>query len=96
MPDGLLLSFLGFLLGSTVLVWTSTGLAAWFARGSWPDGVTFGHTPLAVRHLIGGPQDLPGAWPETPPAQLSGYGLFWGLFIGQLMVLVVLAVFVVG
>ncbi|AZM57743.1 type VI secretion protein [Streptomyces sp. WAC 01529] len=96
MPDGLLLSFLGFLLGSTVLVWTSTGLAAWFARGAWPDGVTFGHTPLAVRHLIGGPQDLPGAWPETPPGQLSGYGLFWGLFIGQLMVLVVLAVFVVG
>ncbi|QEV22384.1 type VI secretion protein [Streptomyces alboniger] len=96
MPDGLLLSFLGFLLGSTVLVWTSTRLAARFARGAWPDGVTFGNTPLAVRHLIGSPQDLPGAWPATPAAQLSGYGLFWGLFIGQLMVLIVLMVFVTG
>ncbi|WP_030795301.1 type IV secretory system conjugative DNA transfer family protein [Streptomyces sp. NRRL S-920] len=95
-PDGLLLSFLGFLLGSTVLVWTSTKLAARFARGAWPDKVTFGNTPVAVRHLIGSPQDLPGAWPATPPAQLPGYGLFWGLFIGQLMVLIVLMVFVMG
>ncbi|WP_223775491.1 type VI secretion protein [Streptomyces sp. 135] len=95
-PDGLLLGVLGFLLVSTVLVWSATNLAALFAHGAWPDRVTFGHTPLAVRHLVGDPQDLPGAWPETPPAQLSGYGLFWGLFIGQLMVLVVLAVFVMG
>ncbi|MFE0174400.1 type VI secretion protein [Streptomyces sp. NPDC059002] len=95
-PDGLLVGFLGLLLGSTVLVWTSTGLSALFAHGSWPDGVSFRHTPLSVRHLIGQPHDLPGAWPETPPGQLSGYGLFWGLFIGQLMVLVVLTVFVMG
>ncbi|MFJ2774014.1 type IV secretory system conjugative DNA transfer family protein [Streptomyces sp. NPDC087300] len=95
-PDGLLVGFLGFLLGSTVLVWSATGLSGWFAHGSWPEHVTFGHTPLSVRHLIGRPHDLPGAWPDTPPAQLSGYGLFWGLFIGQLMVLVVLTVFVMG
>ncbi|MGA4849815.1 type IV secretory system conjugative DNA transfer family protein [Streptomyces sp. G5(2025)] len=95
-PDGLLLGVLGFLLVSTALVWSSTKLAAWFAHGASPDRVTFGHTPLAVRHLIGDPQDLPGARPETPAGQLSGYGLFWGLFIGQLLVLIVLAVFVVG
>ncbi|WP_309030710.1 type VI secretion protein [Streptomyces alfalfae] len=95
-PDALLLGLLGFLLGSTVLAWSSTGLGGRFAHGAWPENVTFGHTPLAVRHLIGNPQDLAGAWPETPAEQLSGYGLFWGLFIGQLMVLLVLTVFVVG
>ncbi|CAM5532811.1 hypothetical protein SALBM135S_00911 [Streptomyces alboniger] len=95
-PDALLLGILGFLLGATVLAWSATGLAGRFAHGAWPENVTFGHTPLAVRHLFGNPQDLAGAWPETPAGQLSGYGLFWGLFIGQLMVLVVLTVFVVG
>jgi hypothetical protein len=49
-----------------------------------------------MRHLIGKPHDIAGAWPDTPASQLSGYGLFWGLFIGQLMVLLVLAVFVMG
>ena len=95
-PDGLLLGILAFLLGMTLLVWTATGLAGLFAKGSWPDGVTFTRTPLAMRHLIGQPHDIPGAWPETPDTQLSGYGLFWGLFIGQLMVLFVLTVFAMG
>ncbi|MFI5994206.1 type VI secretion protein [Streptomyces sp. NPDC051362] len=95
-PDGLLIGVLGFLLGMTLMVWTATGLAGLFARGAWPDAVTFPRTPLAMRHLIGAPHDLPGAWPDTPAAQLSGYGLFWGLFIGQLMVLLVLTVFVMG
>ncbi|MFI6491518.1 type VI secretion protein [Streptomyces sp. NPDC050564] len=95
-PDGLLVGVLAFLLGMTLMVWTATGLAAWFARGAWPDAVTFSHTPLAMRHLIGRPHDITGAWPDTPAAQLSGYGLFWGLFIGQLMVLLVLTVFVMG
>ena len=49
-----------------------------------------------MRHLIAQPHDIPGAWPDTPPVELSGYGLFWGLFIGQLMILVVLTVFVLG
>ncbi|ELS54359.1 type IV secretory system conjugative DNA transfer family protein [Streptomyces viridochromogenes] len=95
-PDGLLIGLLGFLLGMTLLVWTATGLAALFAHGSWPDGVTFTRTPLAMRYLIEEPHDIPGAWPDTPAGQLSGYGLFWGLFIGQLMVLIVLTVFVMG
>ncbi|MFJ5995577.1 TraM recognition domain-containing protein [Streptomyces sp. NPDC092370] len=95
-PDGLLVGILAFLLGMTVLVWTATGLAALFAHGSWPSGVTFARTPLAMRGLIAQPHDIPGAWPGTPPGELSGYGLFWGLFIGQLMILVVLTVFVMG
>ncbi|MFE2066019.1 type IV secretory system conjugative DNA transfer family protein [Streptomyces sp. NPDC059467] len=95
-PDGLLIGILGFLLGITALVWTATGLAAWFAHGSWPSTVSLTHTPPAMRHLIGEPHDIAGAWPDTPAAQLSGWGLFWGLFIGQLMVLVVLSVFVLG
>ncbi|GAB2752668.1 TraM recognition domain-containing protein [Streptomyces bullii] len=92
-PDGLLIGILAFLLGMTLLVWTATGLAGRFAHGSWPRGVTFTRTPLAMRHLITRPQDITGAWPDTPPGQLPGYGLFWGLFIGQLMVLFVLTVF---
>ncbi|MGF0174954.1 type IV secretory system conjugative DNA transfer family protein [Streptomyces sp. Marseille-Q5077] len=95
-PDGLLIGLLAFLLGMTLLVWTATGLAGLFAHGSWPAGVTFARTPLAMRSLVAQPHDIPGAWPETPDGQLSGYGLFWGLFIGQLMVLVVLTVFVLG
>ncbi|PKT67715.1 type VI secretion protein [Streptomyces populi] len=95
-PDGLLIGVLGFLLGMTLMVWTATGLAGWFSRGAWPDAITFTRTPLAMRHLIGEPHDIVGAWPDTPASQLSGYGLFWGLFIGQLMVLLVLAVFVMG
>ncbi|MER7897340.1 TraM recognition domain-containing protein [Streptomyces sp. NPDC096046] len=95
-PDGLLVGVLAFLLGMTVLVWTATGLAALFAHGSWPSGVTFTRTPPAMRGLIAEPHDIPGAWPGTPPGELSGYGLFWGLFIGQLLILVVLTVFVMG
>ncbi|MGW0424825.1 type IV secretory system conjugative DNA transfer family protein [Streptomyces sp. NPDC003015] len=95
-PDGLLVGILAFLLGMTLLVWTATGLAGLFAHGDWPSGVTFTRTPPAMRHLIGRPQDIPGAWPDTPAGQLSGYGLVWGLFIGQLLVLVVLTIFVMG
>ncbi|MEU2427380.1 type VI secretion protein [Streptomyces sp. NPDC007851] len=95
-PDGLLIGILGFLLGITLLVWTATGLAAWFAHGSWPSTVTLTHTPPAMRHLVGEPHDVAGAWPDTPAARLSGWGLFWGLFLGQLMILLVLSVFVLG
>lgn len=95
-PDGLLVGLLGFLLGLTLLVWTATGLAGLFAHGAWPTGVTFTSTPLAMRSLASAPHDLPAAWPQTPPAELSGYGLFWGLAIGELMVLVVLTVFTLG
>ncbi|MFJ8946608.1 type IV secretory system conjugative DNA transfer family protein [Streptomyces sp. NPDC102395] len=95
-PDGLLVGILGFLLSMTLLVWTATGLAALFAHGSWPAGVTFTRTPLAMRHLVGRPHDIAGAWPQAHPTELSGYGLFWGLFIGQLMLVFVLTVFVLG
>ncbi|MFE6285521.1 type VI secretion protein [Streptomyces sp. NPDC057877] len=95
-PDGLLLGILAFLLGMTLLVWTATGLAALFSHGAWPTGVTFTRTPLAMRALVTEPHDIPAAWPDTPPGQLSGYGLFWGLFISQLMILLVLTIFVMG
>ncbi len=95
-PDGLLVSVLAFLLGLTLLVWTAAGLAALFTHGAWPDGVTLTRTPQAMRHLIAQPRDLPAAWPNTPPDALSGYGLFWGILISELLVAVVLMTFVIG
>ncbi|WP_406515420.1 type IV secretory system conjugative DNA transfer family protein [Streptomyces sp. NBC_00873] len=95
-PDGLLVGLLGFLLGLALLAWTATGLSGLFAHGAWPKGVTFTETPLAMRRLAAAPHDMPAAWPGTPADELSGYGLFWGLFIGELMVLMVLTVFVMG
>jgi hypothetical protein len=95
-PDGLLIALLGFLAGLTLLVWTATGLAGLFAHGAWPDRVTFTRAPVAIRSLITNPQGLPAAWPDTPAGQLSGYGLFWGLLISQLMILLVLTIFAMG
>ncbi|WP_435974877.1 type IV secretory system conjugative DNA transfer family protein [Streptomyces sp. Qhu_M48] len=94
--DGLLLSLFGLLLCLTVLVWTATGLAGLLAHGAWPQGVAYTGTPSALRSLVTAPTDLAAAWPATPPAQLSGYGLFWGLLIGEAMILLVLAVFALG
>lgn len=95
-PDGLLLGVISFLLGLTLLVWSATGLAGLFSHGAWPTGVSFVRTPKALRHLVTEPHDLAAAWPETPPEELSGYGLFWGILISQLMVLFVLTVFAIG
>ncbi|MGW0395220.1 type VI secretion protein [Streptomyces sp. NPDC003042] len=95
-PDGVLIGLLAFVLGLAVLVWSATGLAALFAHGAWPDTVTFTRTPEAVRALIAQPHGIAAAWPDTDPSALSGWGLFWGLFIGQLLVLLVLAVFALG
>ncbi|MGZ9931805.1 type VI secretion protein [Streptomyces sp. NC-S4] len=95
-PDGLLVGLLAFLLGLAVLVWSATGLAALLANGTWPDTVTFTRTPGAVRALIAQPHDIPAAWPDTDPAALSGWGLFWGLFVSQLLVMFVLTVFAIG
>ncbi|MFE3526101.1 TraM recognition domain-containing protein [Streptomyces sp. NPDC059161] len=95
-PDSLLVGLLAFLLGLTVLVWTATGLGGLFTHGAWPPGVSFTHSPMALRALVTAPHDLPAAWPDTPANALSGYGLFWGLLIGELMALVVLTVFVLG
>ncbi|AWZ08876.1 hypothetical protein DRB89_34905 [Streptomyces sp. ICC4] len=95
-PDGLLVGLLAFLLGLAVLIWTATGLAALFTKGAWPDTVTFTRTPTAVRSLIAQPQDIAAAWPDTAPSALSNWGLFWGLFISQLLVLLVLTIFLLG
>ncbi|MCB5911691.1 type VI secretion protein [Streptomyces sp. SF28] len=95
-PDSLLIGLLAFLLGLTLLVWTATGLAGLFTHGAWPDSVSYPGTPMALRHLVAAPHDLAAAWPETPKAQLSGYGLFWGILIGELMVLLVLTIFAMG
>ncbi|MGW1373987.1 TraM recognition domain-containing protein [Streptomyces sp. NPDC002446] len=95
-PDSLLVGLLAFLLGLTVLVWTATGLAGLFAHGAWPDGVSYPGTPVALRHLAAAPHDMAGAWPGTPKGQLSGYGLFWGILIGELLVLLVLTIFTMG
>ncbi|MFH8790088.1 hypothetical protein [Streptomyces roseoverticillatus] len=95
-PDGLLMAVIGLLLGMTLLVWGTTGLAALFAHGAWPEAVTLTRTPMAVRHLVTQPRNLHAAWPDTPAESLSGYGLFWGLLIGELLTLIVLGVFVVG
>jgi hypothetical protein len=95
-PDGLVVGVLGFLLGITVLSWTATGTAGLLAHGSWPTSLHFTRTPLAIRHLVGSPQDITGAWPASEPATLPRAGLFWGIFIGQLLLLFVLAVFLIG
>ncbi|MFH8573269.1 type IV secretory system conjugative DNA transfer family protein [Streptomyces sp. NPDC017993] len=95
-PDSLLVGLLAFLLGLTLLVWTATGIAGLLAHGSWPDGVTYPGTPMALRHLASAPHNLAAAWPATPKDQLSGYGLFWGILISQLMVLLVLTIFTLG
>lgn len=95
-PDGLLVGAIAFLIGITLLVWTATGLSALFSHGTWPGTVTFARTPVAMHHLIREPHDIAGAWPDTAAGSLSGYGLFWGLFIGQLLILLVLSIFVLG
>ncbi|MFE2427101.1 type IV secretory system conjugative DNA transfer family protein [Streptomyces sp. NPDC059373] len=95
-PDGLILGVIGFLLGMTVLLWTATGIAGLLSHGAWPAEVHFTRTPQAMRHLIGHPHDIAAAWPQSPPDALPGWGLFWGVFLGQLMVLFVLTVFVIG
>ncbi|MEU9198179.1 type IV secretory system conjugative DNA transfer family protein [Streptomyces hundungensis] len=96
MPDSLLVGLLAFLLGLTVLVWTATGLGGLFTQGAWPPGVSFTHSPMALRALVTAPHDLPAAWPDTPPSALSGYGLFWGLLIGELLIVIVLTIFALG
>ncbi|MFJ4641153.1 hypothetical protein ACIP69_37050 [Streptomyces hygroscopicus] len=95
-PDGLLIGSIALLLGLIGLVWSATGLSGLFARGAWPDNLTFMRTPVALRHLVEEPHDLAAAWPSTPKHQLSGYGLFWGIFISELMVLIVFTIFAIG
>ncbi|MFH0243652.1 type VI secretion protein [Streptomyces sp. HK10] len=95
-PDGLLLGLMGFLLGVTLLCWTAAGLAGLLAHGAWPQGVAFVHTPAAMRALVSEPGDLAAAWPGAQADALPGPGLFWGILIGQAMVLTVLGFFAIG
>ncbi|MER8041802.1 hypothetical protein ABTZ54_02885, partial [Streptomyces sp. NPDC094032] len=95
-PDGLVVGLLALLLGLVVLLWTATGLAALLTHGTWPPGITFTATPEAVRSLMTSPTDLPAAWPNTPPQTLPGYGLFWGVAIGEAMIMAVLTIFTLG
>ncbi len=95
-PDGLLLALIGVLLGVTVLVWSGTGIAALFAHGHWPGALHFTRTPVAMRELVTKPQDLSAAWPQVPRADLPRPGLFWGILVSEIMVLLVLVAFAVG
>ncbi len=95
-PDGMLLLLILFLLAVTALVWTGTGLAGLLSHGGWPDGLPFTRTPMAMRSLVGHPDDLSAAWPAAREADLPRPGLFWGLFISQIMILLVALVFVAG
>lgn len=95
-PDGALVGGLGLLLLLALFTWTATGLAGLLSHGSWPEGVTFSRTPTAMGALVGDPQDLAAAWPQASARQLSGHGLFWGLFIGQLLTALVLTVFLIS
>ncbi|MCQ4046013.1 type IV secretory system conjugative DNA transfer family protein [Streptantibioticus rubrisoli] len=95
-PDGLLVAIIGFLLGVTVLVWTGTGLAGLISHGHWPDDLHFTRTPVAMRELISQPKDMVAAWPQVPAADLPRPGLFWGVFIGEVLVLLVLLGFAIG
>ncbi|WP_410537871.1 type VI secretion protein [Streptomyces sp. KL2] len=95
-PDGLLLGLIGFLLGVTTLCWTAAGLAGLLAHGAWPRGVAFVRTPAAMRSLVSEPGDLAAAWPGAQAETLPGPGLFWGILIGQAMVLTVLGFLTAG
>ncbi len=95
-PDGLLLALIGLLLGVTVLVWTGTGLAALVERGRWPTGLHFTRTPVAIRQLATRPGDITAAWPQVAHGDLPRPGLFWGVLVGEVLVLLVLLVFAIG
>ncbi|GAA1901397.1 type IV secretory system conjugative DNA transfer family protein [Streptantibioticus ferralitis] len=95
-PDGLLVAVIGLLLGVTVLVWTGTGLAGLVTHGHWPHNLHFTRTPVAMRELISHPADLTAAWQQVPADDLPRPGLFWGVFIGEVLVLLVLAGFGIG
>jgi hypothetical protein len=92
LPDGLVVGLIALLLGVTLLVWTATGIAGLLSHGGWPSDVHFTRTPRAMRALAQQPHDVAAAWPGAAPGELPGSGLFWGVFVGQFMVLAVIAV----
>lgn len=91
-PDSLVLVVLGLLLSATVLVWSATGLAALLQHGGWPTDISVKGSAGAIRALASEPADVATAWPRAPAGELPRPGLFWGVFIGQLMLLCTAAV----
>lgn len=85
-PDGLIVGLLGLAVSITLLVWSSTGLAAWLRHGSWPAEVSFAGTAGAIRSLVGAPADVARAWPQADPAALPSASLLWLVFFAQLVV----------
>ncbi|MEZ0094557.1 TraM recognition domain-containing protein [Streptacidiphilus sp. EB129] len=90
-PDGAIIGLLGTLLGTTTLVWLSTALGGLLTHGHLPHPLPFGGTPTAIRHLATSPNDLPGAWPGTAPAELPSPFAFWTTFFVLLALLIALA-----
>ncbi|MFI1384780.1 hypothetical protein [Embleya sp. NPDC020886] len=90
-PDGLLIAGLLLLVAGTAVIWLSTGLAALASGKDWPDEVGYKNSALAMRSLLGDPDDLPHAWPDTPPGQLPSPTAFWWSF-GVVVLLVLVAV----
>jgi hypothetical protein len=95
-PDGLLVFVIVFLLGITALAWVGTGIAGLLAHGHWPGALHFTATPEAMRELAVKPADLHDAWPQVPVGDLPRPGLFWGVFISEVLVLLVVAGFAVS
>ncbi|WP_406297869.1 hypothetical protein OG948_20190 [Embleya sp. NBC_00888] len=89
-PDGLLIAGLLLLIAGTAVIWLSTGLAALASGKDWPDGVTYRRSALAMRSVFGTPDDLPRAWPDTPPGQLPTPTAFWVSF-GFVVLLLLIA-----
>uniref|UniRef100_UPI000A88019D EamA family transporter n=1 Tax=Actinacidiphila rubida TaxID=310780 RepID=UPI000A88019D len=96
LPDGLIVGVIAFLLGVTLLVWTATGVAGLLAHGSWPSAVHFTRTPRAMRSLVQQPHDMAAAWPGAPAGELSSSGLFWGVFVAQIVLLLTAAMWLLN
>ncbi|WP_152629295.1 TraM recognition domain-containing protein [Streptacidiphilus jiangxiensis] len=85
-PDGAIVGLLAVLLGTTALVWAATGLGALVSHGHLPHPLPFLSTAVAIRHLATAPNDLAGAWPGTPRADLPSPAAFWLTFFALLSV----------
>ncbi|MGP3967110.1 hypothetical protein [Streptomyces sp. 6N223] len=86
-PDGLLVGGVALLASLAALTWTSTGLGGVVAHGSWPENVSFVRTGTALRSFLTDPRDVAGAWPATPPEQLSSATVLWLVFLTQVVML---------
>ncbi len=62
--DGLLVGGIALLLGATAAVWLAMELGGLYDHGYWPQA-SFGSAGAAIRHLVGRPADMAGAWPAA-------------------------------